>query len=134
VPPMATSLRSAAAPRGLAPSTPPASARCDQWLARDRARGTRGLAAAVRGSTRRLAVKRGDGAPDLRGAGAGLGDQLSVVMKFGGSSVSSPARMEEVAGLVLAFPEERPVLVLSAMGKTTNLLLLVLIATYTALK
>jgi aspartate kinase len=55
-------------------------------------------------------------------------------MKFGGSSVSSPARMEEVAGLVLAFPEERPVLVLSAMGKTTNLLLLVLIATYTALK
>jgi hypothetical protein len=131
--PMATSLRSAAAPRGLAPSTPPASARCDRWLARDRARGTRGLAAAVRGSTRRLAIK-GDGAPDLRGAGAGLGDQLSVVMKFGGSSVSSPARMEEVAGLVLAFPEERPVLVLSAMGKTTNLLLLVLIATYTALK
>nr|CAB3475309.1 unnamed protein product [Digitaria exilis] len=45
-------------------------------------------------------------------------------MKFGGSSVSSAARMEEVAGLILAFPEERPVVVLSAMGKTTNLLLL----------
>lgn len=56
------------------------------------------------------------------GTGAEGGDQLSVVMKFGGSSLSSAARMEEVAGLILAFPEERPVVVLSAMGKTTNLL------------
>ncbi|CAD6235147.1 unnamed protein product [Miscanthus lutarioriparius] len=46
---------------------------------------------------------------------AGLGDQLSVVMKFGGSSVASAARMEEVAGLILTFPEERPVVVLSAI-------------------
>jgi len=83
----------------------------------------------VADSTRRRAREGGDGdgvlgAPIVGGPGAELGDQLSVVMKFGGSSVSSAARMEEVAGLILAFPEERPVVVLSAMGKTTNLLLL----------
>ncbi|KAH7518963.1 hypothetical protein FEM48_Zijuj09G0227200 [Ziziphus jujuba var. spinosa] len=50
--------------------------------------------------------------------------QLSCVMKFGGSSVASAERMREVADLVLSFPEERPVIVLSAMGKTTNKLLL----------
>ncbi|GAV59515.1 AA_kinase domain-containing protein/ACT domain-containing protein [Cephalotus follicularis] len=50
--------------------------------------------------------------------------QLSWVMKFGGSSVSSAERMREVAELILSFPEERPVIVLSAMGKTTNKLLL----------
>ncbi|XP_020098270.1 aspartokinase 2, chloroplastic-like isoform X1 [Ananas comosus] len=50
--------------------------------------------------------------------------QLSVVMKFGGSSVASAERMREVAELTLSFPEERPVIVLSAMGKTTNKLLL----------
>ncbi|XP_042473239.1 aspartokinase 1, chloroplastic-like [Zingiber officinale] len=50
--------------------------------------------------------------------------QLSVVMKFGGSSVASSERMKEIAGLILSFPEERPVIVLSAMGKTTNNLLL----------
>ena len=51
--------------------------------------------------------------------------QLSCVMKFGGSSVASADRMREVAELILGFPEERPVIVLSAMGKTTNKLLLV---------
>ncbi|CAH9082530.1 unnamed protein product [Cuscuta epithymum] len=51
------------------------------------------------------------------------GQQLTCVMKFGGSSVASAKRMREVAGLILAFPEERPVIVLSAMGKTTNNLL-----------
>ncbi|KAF0925485.1 hypothetical protein E2562_016680 [Oryza meyeriana var. granulata] len=66
----------------------------------------------------------GTSAATLGGTGVEGGDQLSVVMKFGGSSVSSAARMQEVAGLILAFPEERPVVVLSAMGKTTNLLLL----------
>ncbi|KAF3435313.1 hypothetical protein FNV43_RR22400 [Rhamnella rubrinervis] len=50
--------------------------------------------------------------------------QLSCVMKFGGSSVASAERMREVAELILSFPEERPVIVLSAMGKTTNKLLL----------
>ncbi|XP_058092954.1 aspartokinase 2, chloroplastic-like isoform X5 [Magnolia sinica] len=49
--------------------------------------------------------------------------QLSCVMKFGGSSVASAERMREVAELILSFPEERPVIVLSAMGKTTNKLL-----------
>lgn len=52
--------------------------------------------------------------------------KLSVVMKFGGSSLASAARMREVAELILGFSEERPVIVLSAMGKTTNKLLLVL--------
>ncbi|XP_075518816.1 aspartokinase 2, chloroplastic-like isoform X1 [Primulina tabacum] len=50
--------------------------------------------------------------------------ELTCVMKFGGSSVASPDRMREVADLILSFPEERPVIVLSAMGKTTNNLLL----------
>ncbi|KAK3026728.1 hypothetical protein RJ639_042181 [Escallonia herrerae] len=48
---------------------------------------------------------------------------LTCVMKFGGSSVASAGRMREVADLILSFPEERPVIVLSAMGKTTNMLL-----------
>ena len=47
------------------------------------------------------------------------------MMKFGGSSVATAERMREVADLVLTFPEESPVIVLSAMGKTTNNLLLV---------
>lgn len=52
-------------------------------------------------------------------------NQLTCVMKFGGSSVASAERMREVAHLILSFPDERPVIVLSAMGKTTNKLLLV---------
>nr|CAD1820421.1 unnamed protein product [Ananas comosus var. bracteatus] len=51
-------------------------------------------------------------------------EQLTVVMKFGGSSVASADRMKEVANLILSFPEERPVVVLSSMGKTTNNLLM----------
>ena len=51
--------------------------------------------------------------------------QFTCVMKFGGSSVASAERMREVAELIRSFPEERPVIVLSAMGKTTNKLLLV---------
>ncbi|KAM0930474.1 hypothetical protein ACQ4PT_000926 [Festuca glaucescens] len=49
---------------------------------------------------------------------------FTVVMKFGGSSVASAERMRDVADLILSFPEETPVIVLSAMGKTTNNLLL----------
>ncbi|CAL4937108.1 unnamed protein product [Urochloa decumbens] len=49
---------------------------------------------------------------------------FTVVMKFGGSSLASADRMKEVADLILSFPEETPVIVLSAMGKTTNNLLL----------
>ncbi|KAL6509134.1 Adenylate kinase isoenzyme 1 [Orobanche gracilis] len=51
-------------------------------------------------------------------------NELTCVMKFGGSSVASADRMREIAELILSFPEERPVVVLSAMGKTTNKLLL----------
>nr|GEV33035.1 aspartokinase 2, chloroplastic-like isoform X1 [Tanacetum cinerariifolium] len=54
----------------------------------------------------------------------GLSKELSCVMKFGGSSVASAERMREVAALILRFPEECPVIVLSAMGKTTNKILL----------
>ncbi|KAF3430917.1 hypothetical protein FNV43_RR25647 [Rhamnella rubrinervis] len=50
--------------------------------------------------------------------------ELTCVMKFGGSSVASAERMREIAQLILRFPEENPVVVLSAMGKTTNNLLL----------
>jgi len=35
--------------------------------------------------------------------------------------------MKVIANLILSFPEERSVIVLSAMGKTTNELLLVLL-------
>ncbi|XP_010419903.1 PREDICTED: aspartokinase 1, chloroplastic-like [Camelina sativa] len=49
---------------------------------------------------------------------------FTCVMKFGGSSVATAERMREVADLILTFPEESPVIVLSAMGKTTNNLLL----------
>ena len=52
-------------------------------------------------------------------------EQLTIAMKFGGSSVASAERMREVADLILSFPNERPVIVLSAMGKTTNKLSLV---------
>ena len=46
-----------------------------------------------------------------------------IVMKFGGTSVESSAAMERVAGIVRARLDRRPVVVVSAMGKTTNRLL-----------
>jgi aspartate kinase len=46
-----------------------------------------------------------------------------IVMKFGGSSVESAAAIERVAGIVKARLERRPVVVVSAMAKTTNKLL-----------
>ncbi len=46
-----------------------------------------------------------------------------IVMKFGGSSVESAAAIERVAGIVKARENRRPVVVVSAMGKTTNKLL-----------
>jgi hypothetical protein len=49
--------------------------------------------------------------------------QVNMVMKFGGSSVASAQRMIEVAQIVLSFQGVFPCVVLSAMGKTTNLLL-----------
>ncbi len=46
-----------------------------------------------------------------------------IIMKFGGSSVESAAAIERVAGIVKARESRRPVVVVSAMGKTTNKLL-----------
>jgi aspartate kinase len=46
-----------------------------------------------------------------------------IVMKFGGSSVESAAALARVAGIVAARAHRRPIVVVSAMGKTTNRLL-----------
>jgi aspartate kinase len=46
-----------------------------------------------------------------------------IVMKFGGSSVESAEAIERVCGIVRALAAKRPVVVVSAMGKTTNRLL-----------
>lgn len=79
-----------------------------------------GRAAASRCARASAAAARAP-APVVLGAGL---EQHSVVMKFGGSSVADAARMREVATIVMSFPEHMPVLVLSAMGKTTNNLLM----------
>ncbi len=46
-----------------------------------------------------------------------------IVMKFGGTSVESAAAIERVASIVKGRAERRPIVVVSAMGKTTNKLL-----------
>jgi len=46
-----------------------------------------------------------------------------IVMKFGGSSVESAAAIARVAGIVRERLDQQPVVVVSAMGKTTNGLL-----------
>ncbi len=46
-----------------------------------------------------------------------------IVMKFGGTSVESAAAITRVAGIVRARLDRRPLVVVSAMGKTTNRLL-----------
>ena len=46
-----------------------------------------------------------------------------IVMKFGGTSVESRKAIERVAGIVRDRLEHRPVVVVSAMGRTTNKLL-----------
>jgi aspartate kinase len=46
-----------------------------------------------------------------------------IVMKFGGTSVESRKAMERVAGIVNRQKDRHPVVVVSAMGKTTNKLL-----------
>jgi aspartate kinase len=46
-----------------------------------------------------------------------------IVMKFGGTSVESAEAMGRVAGIVRERVERRPVVVVSAMGRTTNKLL-----------
>ncbi len=46
-----------------------------------------------------------------------------IVMKFGGSSVANAERIRHVASIIQAYSKERPVVVLSAMGDTTDHLL-----------
>src|SRR5437763_16480290 len=46
-----------------------------------------------------------------------------IVMKFGGSSVESATAIGRVASIVKARAAQKPVVVVSAMGKTTNKLL-----------
>ncbi|OYW12215.1 MAG: hypothetical protein B7X34_02115, partial [Acidobacteriia bacterium 12-62-4] len=46
-----------------------------------------------------------------------------IVMKFGGSSVESAVAIARVAEIVRSRLAEKPVVVVSAMGKTTNALL-----------
>lgn len=46
-----------------------------------------------------------------------------IVMKFGGTSVQNAEAIERVAGIVAGRRAERPVVVVSAMGKTTDRLL-----------
>ncbi|MGN0728667.1 aspartate kinase [Treponema sp.] len=46
-----------------------------------------------------------------------------IVMKFGGSSVANADRIKHVAGIIQTYKKERPVVVLSAMGDTTDHLL-----------
>lgn len=46
--------------------------------------------------------------------------QISVVMKFGGSSLASAERIREVAEIICSFPEHYPCIVLSAMGKVSS--------------
>ena len=46
-----------------------------------------------------------------------------IVMKFGGSSVANAERIRHVASIIQAYKEKKPVVVLSAMGDTTDHLL-----------
>jgi len=46
-----------------------------------------------------------------------------IVMKFGGSSVANAERIRHVAEIIKAYKKDRPVVVLSAMGDTTDDLL-----------
>ncbi|MBD5410684.1 MAG: aspartate kinase [Treponema sp.] len=46
-----------------------------------------------------------------------------IVMKFGGSSVANEERIQHVASIIKAYQEKKPVVVLSAMGDTTDFLL-----------
>lgn len=46
-----------------------------------------------------------------------------IVMKFGGSSVANEERIQHVASIIKAYQEKKPIVVLSAMGDTTDFLL-----------
>ena len=49
--------------------------------------------------------------------------QSIAVLKFGGTSVKSVARIQHVADLICRFPEQKKIVVVSAMGDTTDHLL-----------
>ena len=46
-----------------------------------------------------------------------------IVMKFGGSSLASAEALQRVASIVATRTHQKPVVVVSAMGKTTDILL-----------
>jgi aspartokinase len=46
-----------------------------------------------------------------------------IVMKFGGTSVESGDAIARLAGIVNSYLAQQPVVVVSALGKTTNRLL-----------
>ena len=46
-----------------------------------------------------------------------------IVMKFGGSSVADSERIKHVASIIQAYKDRQPLVVLSAMGDTTDHLL-----------
>src|SRR5688572_15676058 len=48
---------------------------------------------------------------------------MSIVMKFGGTSVADAAALERVASIVAAHRDEKPVVVVSAMAGVTDALL-----------
>ena len=50
-------------------------------------------------------------------------EKIMIVMKFGGSSVANAERIKHVASIIQNFAQKRPVVVLSAMGDTTDHLL-----------
>src|ERR1019366_1209892 len=60
---------------------------------------------------------------ECRADAFGRDARLMIVMKFGGTSVESAAAITRVAGIVRARQTRHPVVVVSAMGKTTNKLL-----------
>ena len=95
---------------------------CRSWGRRRRAKA---IKVAKKGGGIEAVLKAEEEEDEERFFSNGNVESFTSIMKFGGSSVASAERMKEIASLVLSFPHERPVVVLSAMGKTTNKLLLV---------
>jgi len=95
---------------------------CRSWGRRRRAKA---IKVAKKGGGVEAVLKAEEEEDEERFFSNGNVESFTSIMKFGGSSVASAERMKEIASLVLSFPHERPVVVLSAMGKTTNKLLLV---------
>ena len=64
-------------------------------------------------------------ASDLSGGAGHTSEEAHnvIVMKFGGSSVASATAIEWIAGIVESHVPQQPVVVVSAMGKTTDRLM-----------